>query len=64
LLAAESILKSLTAIRAVTDRNARGVEDTRRATDGLREGTAALAALATRLGRTPPATRRRPGGRK
>jgi methyl-accepting chemotaxis protein len=58
-VAADSILKSLTDIRAVTDRNARGVEGSRRATDGLRDGTAALAALAARLGRTPPGPRRR-----
>jgi methyl-accepting chemotaxis protein len=63
--AGEAILKALTDIRTITTRNARGVEDTRRNTDGLRERTAALAALADRLaGARPPAARRRNTGRR
>jgi methyl-accepting chemotaxis protein len=62
--AGEAILKSLTEIRAITTRNAQGVQDSRRGTDGLRERTAALAALADRLARARPATRRRNGGRR
>jgi methyl-accepting chemotaxis protein len=61
-MAAEAILKAVTEIRTIADRNARSVEDSRRATDALRERTTALGLLATRIGKTPG--RRRNGGRR
>jgi len=62
--AVEAILKALTEIRDVTDRNVRGAQESRRATDGLRERTAALATIADSLGRGQTPTRRRNGGRR
>jgi methyl-accepting chemotaxis protein len=62
--AGEAILKSLLEVRAVTDRNAAGVQDSRRSTDNLKERTESLAGIATRLGRPGPAPRRRTNGKR
>jgi methyl-accepting chemotaxis protein len=50
----ESIQQALQEIRGITDRNVRGVEDTRRATDGLREQTRSLTTIADRLAKARP----------
>jgi methyl-accepting chemotaxis protein len=62
--AAETIQKALTDIQGITDRNARGVEESRRATDSLREQTRALVAVADGLSQTGPETATRRRGRQ
>jgi methyl-accepting chemotaxis protein len=61
--AGETILKSLVEIGVISDRNVQGVQESRRATDTLRERAAGLAAIADRLGRAAGPARRRQGGR-
>ena len=62
--AGEAILRALVDIRAVADRNAQGAQESRRATDGLQERTAAVVAIANRLGRAGSPPRPPKGGKK
>ena len=62
--AGEAILKSLVEIRVINDRNVQGVQESRRATDALRDRAAGLAAIADRLGRADGAAPRRKGARR